>query len=82
MPIKAYRGPLILKASKSKRYISANIPYSASYPSNLVINNASFIVEQDIFVEGILTRNNKTKETRRKYLCFQFLQFSVTSLIT
>jgi hypothetical protein len=49
--------------NKSKRYISANIPYSASYPSNLVINNASFIVEQDIFVEGILTRNNKTKET-------------------
>lgn len=49
--------------NKSKRYISANIPYSASYPSNLVINNASFIVEQDIFVEGILTRNNKTKGT-------------------
>ena len=49
--------------NKSKRYISANIPYSASYPSNLVINNASFIVEQDIFVEGIITRNNKTKET-------------------
>lgn len=49
--------------NKSKRHISANIPYSASYPSNLVINNASFIVEQDIFVEGILTRNNKTKET-------------------
>lgn len=49
--------------NKSKRYISANIPYSASYPSNLVINNASFIVEQDIFVEGTITRNNKTKET-------------------
>jgi hypothetical protein len=49
--------------NKSKRYISANIPYSATYPSNLVINNASFIVEQDIFVEGTITRNNKTKET-------------------
>lgn len=49
--------------NKSKRYIYANIPYSATYPSNLVINNASFIVEQDIFVEGVITRNNKTKET-------------------
>ena len=49
--------------NKSKRYISANIPYEASYPSNLVINDASFIVEQDIFVEGTITRNNKTKET-------------------
>lgn len=49
--------------NKSKRYISANIPYKASYPSNLVINNASFILEQDIFVEGVITRNNKTKET-------------------
>ena len=49
--------------NKSKRHISANISYQSSYPSNLIINNASFIVEQDIFVEGILTRNNKTKET-------------------
>ena len=49
--------------NKSKRFISANIPYQASHPSNLVINNASFIVEQDIYVEGILTRNNKTNET-------------------
>lgn len=49
--------------NKSKRYISASIPYKASYPSNLVINNASFILEQDIFVEGVITRNNKTKET-------------------
>ena len=49
--------------NKSNRFISANIPYSATYPSNLVINSASFIVEQDIFVEGTITRNNKTKET-------------------
>ena len=47
----------------SKRYISANIPYSATYPSNLSVDSASFIVNQDIFVEGMLTRNNKTKET-------------------
>ena len=49
--------------NNSKRFISANIPYKASYPSNLVIDTASFIVNQDIFVEGFLTRNNKTKET-------------------
>ena len=48
---------------KSKRYISTNIPYKSSYPSNLVIDDASFIINQDIFVEGIITRNNKTKET-------------------
>lgn len=47
----------------SKRYISANIPYSATYPSNLSVDSASFIVNQDIFVEGMLTKNNKTKET-------------------
>lgn len=49
--------------NNSKRFISANIPYKASYPSNLIIDTASFIVNQDIFVEGFLTRNNKTKET-------------------
>lgn len=49
--------------NKSSRYISANIPYKASYPSNLVIDSASFIVNQDIFVEGMITRNTKTKET-------------------
>ena len=49
--------------NNSKRFISASIPYKASYPSNLVIDTASFIVNQDIFVEGFLTRNNKTKET-------------------
>lgn len=48
---------------KSSRYISANIPYKASYPSNLVIDDASFVLEQNIFVEGTITRNNKTKET-------------------
>lgn len=49
--------------NKSKRYISTNIPYKASYPSNLVVNDATFILEQDIYVEGVITRNNKTKET-------------------
>ena len=49
--------------NNSKRFISASIPYKASYPSNFVIDTASFIVNQDIFVEGFLTRNNKTKET-------------------
>lgn len=49
--------------NKSKRYISTNIPYSVSYPSNLVLGNATFIIKQDIYVEGIITRNNKTKET-------------------
>lgn len=49
--------------NKSKRYISANIPYKASYPSNLVINEAEFIIDQNIFVEGVVTRNNNTKET-------------------
>jgi hypothetical protein len=49
--------------NRSKRYISANVPYTASYPSNLVINDASFSLIQDIYVEGTITRNNKTKET-------------------
>lgn len=49
--------------NKSSRYISANIPYTVTYPSNLVINEASFTVNQDIYVEGTITRNNKTKET-------------------
>jgi hypothetical protein len=49
--------------NKSKRYISANIPYTATYPSNLSIGNATFVTIQDIYVEGTLTRNNKTKET-------------------
>jgi hypothetical protein len=48
---------------KSKRNISANIPYRVSYPSNLTIGDASFIINQDIYVEGSIVRNNKTKET-------------------
>lgn len=49
--------------NKSRRYISASIPYEVSYPSNLSIGNASFTIDQDIYVEGTITRNNKTKET-------------------
>jgi hypothetical protein len=49
--------------NKSSRYIAANIPYRVAYPSNLSIGDASFIVNQDIYVEGTITRNNKTKET-------------------
>ena len=47
----------------SKRYISANIPYTVSYPYNLSVSEAKFVLIQDIFVEGTITRNNKTKET-------------------
>ena len=49
--------------NKSKRYIYAVIPYTASYPSNLSIGDATFVTNQDIYVEGTLTRNNKTNET-------------------
>lgn len=49
--------------NKSKRYLFADIPYIVSYPSNLSIGNASFTLVQDIYVEGTITRNNKTKET-------------------
>lgn len=49
--------------NKSKRYISADVPYRVSYPSNLTIGDATFNIEQNIFVEGTITRNNKTKET-------------------
>lgn len=49
--------------NKSKRYLSADIPYKVSYPSNLSIGNASFTLIQNIYVEGTITRNNKTKET-------------------
>jgi hypothetical protein len=48
---------------KSKRYISANIPYTISYPSNLSFGESSFMLDQDIYVEGTILRNNKTKET-------------------
>jgi hypothetical protein len=47
----------------SSRQITANIPYTANYPSNLSVKDAEFILNQNIFVEGIITRNNKTKET-------------------
>ena len=47
---------------KSKRCISANIPYQVS-PSNFSIGEATFMLDQDIYVEGTITRNNKTKET-------------------
>jgi hypothetical protein len=49
--------------NKSKRYLFADIPYKVSYPSNLSIGSASFTLVQDIYVEGTITRNNKTKET-------------------
>lgn len=49
--------------NKSKRYLFADIPYKVSYPSNLYIGSASFTLVQDIYVEGTITRNNKTKET-------------------
>ena len=49
--------------NKSKRYLYADIPYKVSYPSNLSIGSASFTLVQDIYVEGTITRNNKTKET-------------------
>ena len=49
--------------NKSKRYISTDIPYKVSYPSNLAIGDAKFNIEQNIFVEGTIIRNNKTKET-------------------
>ena len=49
--------------NKSNRYISARIPYKANYPSNLSVKDGEFVVNQNIFVEGTITRNNKTKET-------------------
>jgi hypothetical protein len=51
------------KFKKSQRFISADIPYTASYPSNLVIKEAMITMAQDLFVEGTIVRNNKTKET-------------------
>ena len=48
---------------KSQRFISADIPYTATYPSNLVIKEATIMMSQDLFVEGTIVRNNKTKET-------------------
>lgn len=51
------------KFKKSQRFIAADIPYTASYPSNLVIKEAMITMAQDLFVEGTIVRNNKTKET-------------------
>ena len=51
------------KFKNSQRFISADIPYTASYPSNLVIKEATITMAQDLFVEGTIVRNNKTKET-------------------
>ena len=51
------------KFKKSQRFIAADIPYTASYPSNLVIKEAMITMTQDLFVEGTIVRNNKTKET-------------------
>lgn len=47
----------------SSRKITANIPYTANYPANLSVKDAEFILNQNIFVEGIITRDTKTKET-------------------
>ncbi len=49
--------------NKSKRYISTDIPYKASISSNLSFGSAKFTLIQDIFVEGMITRNVKTGET-------------------
>lgn len=51
------------KFKKSQRFISANIPYTATYPSNLSIEEATITMAQDLYVEGTIVRNNKTKET-------------------
>ena len=51
------------KFKNSQRFIAADIPYTASYPSNLVIKEAMITMAQDLFVEGTIVRNNKTKET-------------------
>lgn len=48
---------------RSKRFLTANIPYTASYPSNLDIKEATITMAQDLYVEGTIVRNNKTKET-------------------
>jgi hypothetical protein len=51
------------KFKKSQRFISADIPYTATYPSNLAIKEATITMAQDLYVEGTIVRNNKTKET-------------------
>ena len=47
---------------KSSRTVSASIPYSVK-DSTLYTGNATFALNQDIFVEGWLERNLKTSET-------------------
>lgn len=51
------------KFKKSQRFISADIPYTATYPSNLSIEEATITMAQDLYVEGTIVRNKKTKET-------------------
>ena len=51
------------KYKNSQRFVSVDIPYTASYPSNLAIKEARITMAQDLFVEGTIVRNNKTKET-------------------
>ena len=50
------------KFGKSSRSVSASIPYSVK-DSTLYTGNATFALNQDIFVEGWLERNTKTSET-------------------
>lgn len=47
---------------KSSRSFSVNIPYSVN-ENKLYTTNATFALNQDIFVEGWLERNTKTSET-------------------
>lgn len=47
---------------KSKRTFTVDIPYNVEN-NKLYTNDATFTLYQDIYVEGWLERNNKTKET-------------------
>ena len=47
---------------KSSRSFSVNIPYNVN-ENKLFTGDATFALNQDIFVEGWLERNTKTKET-------------------
>ena len=47
---------------KSSRSVSLNIPYSVN-ENKLFTSDATFALNQDIFVEGWLERNTKTNET-------------------
>lgn len=48
--------------NKSSRSLSVNIPFSVN-ENKLFTGDATFVLNQDIFVEGWLERNTKTKET-------------------